>query len=126
MNEMTVSVYQKVNASLLTIGRAMQIVPDGKKAQIFAEYQKTRITLRDMENYCRDNMGRTIPTDHYTSLKYDEVTIRRIRQAKAGLRHIVETYPASSAAKSQDVYKDYMSLCDLFIKHFTAQIEKGE
>jgi hypothetical protein len=81
-------------------------------------------TFRDMRKYVLENLGVEVPTDQHTSIRYDEVTLRRLTQTKKTLEAVAHAGGNFERVSTFQEYKEALSVVAQFRRHIQEQIKK--
>lgn len=96
-----------------------------QKDRLREDVVKAAQTLRDIRKYVLENLTAVSPSDRFTSIKYDEVTVRRLAHVKKTFEAVAHaTGNFERVSKSQE-YAEAQSVINSFARHIKEQIKKA-
>lgn len=96
-----------------------------QKDRIQEDVVKAEQTLRDVRKYVLENLTVAVPSDRFTSIKYDEVTVRRLAHVKKTFEAVAHATGNFERVSNFQEYTEAQSVINSFARHIKEQIKKA-
>lgn len=123
MDVLSVTFFNMVTSAKDALSYGFGFALASQKDQLRDDTIKALQTFRDVRKYVLENLGNEDPSDRLTSIKYDEVTLRRLAHVKKTLEAVAHAGGNFERVSKFQEYKEALSVVAQFRRHIQDQIK---